>query len=266
MLPLDSFTISHLFLSFFLLLVPDFSPLLVLPSSVPDLLGTNMAEATGSPDGPASTTHEFNPPSDPATPAQELTKWLDALNNIDGAPHVFRQPISFANRVRRRSKQAPAVLDTKARATVSAFLTAHRPGKKTWLGLLSYPSRTWVGLSVEERDSIPWHCQAVAVIPNPGPQRGKHLVVFDPNPAPACKQSEASVLLAGTAKSLFDSIRTRRCKGVRLWYRTTTEHSEKKTCLQMSFEMLHRWAQLGDKAWQGLEDPRMKDFVEIKRI
>lgn len=265
MLPHDSLTTSHLFPSAFFLL-PNFSSLLVVPSSLSDLLGTHMAEATGSSDGPASTAHKFNPPSDPATPAQELTKWLDELSNIDGAPHVFRQPISFANGARRRSKQAPAVLDTKARATVSAFLTAHRPGKKTWLGLLSYPSRTWVGLSLEERDSIPWQSQAVAVIPNPGPQRGKHLVVFDPSPAPACEQSEANVLLAGIAKSLFDSIRTRKCKGVRLWYWTTTEHSEKNTCLQMSFKMLHRWAQLGDMAWQGLEDPRMKDCVEIKRI
>ena len=91
------------------------------------------------------------------------------------------------------------------------------------------------------------------MIPNPKPQHGKHLVVFDPNPAPACEQSEANMLLVRTARSLFNLA-------------LTTENSERDKCLQKSFKMLHRWSQMGDLAWQGPEGPRMKNCVEIKRI
>jgi hypothetical protein len=74
------------------------------------------------------------------------------------------------------------------------------------------------------------------------------------------------LLLAGTARSLFQYIRQKKCRGLRLWYSTATEYSAKDKCLQNSFEMLYRWARMGDQEWQGLEDPRMEDCVEIKRI
>ncbi len=71
------------------------------------------------------------------------------------------------------------------------------------------------------------------MITKPKPQHEAHLVVVNPNPAPAREQSEANMLLVRTARLLFNLARKRECRGIRLWYWTTTEHSERDKCLQV---------------------------------
>lgn len=153
--------------------------------------------------------------------------------------------------------------DAIHRDTLPDFYNAKKNGKKCWIGFFSGETVNWIDDPTWATE--PWHCFTIAIIQDPS--RGKHMVVIDPDPSPDAKaDARATTILKGLQRNLFLWIRKNKTKNLRLWYSTDKTNAGQELCLLHSLRAVRTLAAVGDSDWQGPEDLRTKNCIEIKHV
>jgi hypothetical protein len=166
--------------------------------------------------------------------------------------------------------------DATGRSTYAEFWTASKGGKKAWLALFSTPASNWVRNNLRSAwKDEPWHCWAVAVVaPNAGKGwgAGKHIVVWDCDPDQKIREGVVGGSTTATARDLkstqrsfIEWVRSNKARGARLWYNIDASGSGQDRCLELAMDRLVKWVEVGDIAFQGPEDPRVRGCIHIGR-
>lgn len=212
--------------------------------------------------GTLQPTPQINPPSDPKSLASDFFDFLQQFQAFENAPYVHPKAISF-NDASHRANWNPSIPDAPHRDTLPQFYNAKKNGKKCWVGFFSGETANWV--DTPNWQDEPWHCFTIAIIQDP--VEGKHMVVIDPDPSPDAKPGQrATTILKGLQRNLFLWIRKHKTKSLRLWYSIDQSHAGQELCLLHSLRMVQTLAAVGDSYWQGLDDPRTKNCIEITDV
>ncbi|KAE9397583.1 hypothetical protein BT96DRAFT_995684 [Gymnopus androsaceus JB14] len=198
-------------------------------------------------------------PSDPSITHIQLQEFLERLKNIvpDGSHSAaYIHPKVVAWKDRRQRTNAPFVFSEADQGYHFVKSPANWIGKKI-------PNRvTETGETVS--DMREWHFVAVALI-NCAKMQGKKMLVFDVDaPLVTRKSRSRDFLKPGVVKALWDDCRLG--GPADLYVNEMSPYKDQKECLRWACDALVRWAKLGDRQWEGDNDPRAVKMVKIRKI
>ncbi|KAF4996981.1 hypothetical protein FGRMN_4169 [Fusarium graminum] len=217
----------------------------------------------------------IEPPDNPKALAGDLVPFLSQFSQMPSSPFVFPHVISFTDS-QQKSNWQNDLADWDERKTIRDFYTMPKNGKKCWILFASVDRINWVATG-DAWKKEPWHCFAMALIQDPAPKGGKHLVVFDPDPSPitepvmedgkaVSKERRITAILRGQQRNIYSWIKNNKSKNLRVWYSVDQSFGGKDKCLLYSLTKVQEWARIADQPWQGEEDPRARNCIQLKNV
>lgn len=224
-------------------------------------------------------------PIDPTADGEQLQDYIAKISSTHGCgaegggPYIFPRPVSFKDGKQRQSwvTSLPAG-DGPARATFSEFIRGPMGPRNTKIGLFVVPSENWVGMATDEWDAIDWHCYCITII-KPSKGQGKAIIIWDCDPAPEIiervpyegeRDEDGKIIrlriqqMQSMQNAFVSEFRRSKAKNSGgIWYNGQTSLQGRGRCLQFTLAKIEEWAQAGDMAFAGPDDPRIAGCVEL---
>ncbi|KAI0855961.1 hypothetical protein F4860DRAFT_428206 [Xylaria cubensis] len=221
--------------------------------------------------------HLLEPPSDPETLGSELEVYLQQFqrqnapkvppgypmlqNNQDNYPYVHPRVISFHDE-QDKANWMNHMPDAETRDCFSHFAGPLNTDTRHFkVAVFSVPNGLLIGDQWKERI---WHVFLVAII-KARDSKGKYVLIWDCDPVGVPPMGRWKALLFGKQRSFIEYLREKRkMTTAEVWYNTYTGDGGKERCLPNSLKKLTEWARLGDLPYQGVEDVRFQDCVQLQ--
>ncbi|KAI0902760.1 hypothetical protein F4823DRAFT_638104 [Ustulina deusta] len=176
-------------------------------------------------------------------------------------PYVHPRLISFHNE-QDKVNWTNYMPDARTRDSFSHFAGPVNTSKYYFkIGVFSVPNGPIIRNQWKTRE---WHVFVIAII-KARESKGKHILIWDCDPVGVTRSNRWNKILFGKQRTFIKYLRKKRNMGkAHIWYNTDASRGGKGRCLSNSLLKVSEWTRLGDLPYQGIEDVRFQNCVQLQ--